>query len=378
LNQAVQLLEVTKSFKDTQAVKGVTLEIGEGEFFSLLGPSGCGKTTLLRMIAGFEQPTTGKVIISGKDMTRVPPHKRSVNMVFQNYALFPHLTVFDNVAFGLRAMKSCPSSEIYGKVTEALNLVRLAHLTGRYPRELSGGQQQRIAFARAIVNKPSVLLMDEPLSALDPRIRDEMQAELARFKAELNITFVMVTHDQSEAFALSDRIAVFNNGLMEQLGTPEEIYEKPASAFVADFIGETNLLTGRVAAVKGALVQVEILGELVFWATSEPGAHKVGDEVTVWTRTDGMTIAAGDDFSPDNVSVLKGTLVQRSYQGAAVDFRVKLSGLQHIIVRSWANEGADLKPGDEVTVLLPVDKVRALGASAPSASPAALQAPAQA
>ena len=363
MNKAVQLLDVTKSFKDTQAVKGVSLEIGEGEFFSLLGPSGCGKTTLLRMIAGFEQPTTGKVIISGKDMTRVPPHKRSVNMVFQNYALFPHLTVFDNVAFGLRAMKSCAKSEIPAKVNEALSLVRLAHLTGRYPRELSGGQQQRIAFARAIVNKPSVLLMDEPLSALDPRIRDEMQAELARFKAELNTTFVMVTHDQSEAFALSDRIAVFNNGLMEQLGTPEEIYERPASAFVADFIGETNLLTGKVGAVKGSLVQVELGGEIFIWSTSEDGAHRVGDEVTVWTRTDGLTIGADPHtVSPqENVNVLNGTLVQRSYQGAAVDFRVQLSGRQHIIVRSWTNEGSDLKPGDPMAVLLPVDKVRTLG-----------------
>lgn len=372
MNQAVQLLEVTKSFKDTQAVRGVSLEIGEGEFFSLLGPSGCGKTTLLRMIAGFEQPTTGKVIISGKEMTRVPPHKRSVNMVFQNYALFPHLTVFDNVAFGLRAMKSCAQSEIAGKVTEALDLVRLSHLTGRYPRELSGGQQQRIAFARAIVNKPSVLLMDEPLSALDPRIRDEMQAELARFKTELNTTFVMVTHDQSEAFALSDRIAVFNNGLMEQLGTPEEIYEKPASAFVADFIGETNLLTGKINALKGGLAQIELLGEILLWVTSEAGAGSIGENITVWTRTDGMSIAGDQQAvsSADSVNVLHGTLVQRSYQGAAVDFRIKLSGLQHIIVRSWTNEGSELKPGDLITVHLPVDKVRTLGA--PKATQAVL------
>jgi spermidine/putrescine transport system ATP-binding protein len=179
---AVESVNVTKSFQDVQAVKGISLAVGEGQFFSLLGPSGCGKTTLLRMIAGFETPTTGQILVSGKDMAGVPPHKRPVNMVFQSYALFPHLTVFENVAFGLKVGKKCPSADISERVKEALSLVRLPHVAERYPRELSGGQQQRIAFARAIVNKPFVLLLDEPLSALDPHIRQEMQAELARFK----------------------------------------------------------------------------------------------------------------------------------------------------------------------------------------------------
>jgi spermidine/putrescine transport system ATP-binding protein len=352
---AIVIDNVTKTFADVQAVKGITLTIGEGEFFSLLGPSGCGKTTLLRMIAGFEHQTSGQVLIRGNDMTGVPPHKRPVNMVFQSYALFPHMSVFENVAFGLKIKKSCPSAEIAQRVEEALTLVRLPHLAHRYPRELSGGQQQRVAFARAIVNKPFVLLLDEPLSALDPRIREEMQTELARFKRELGITFVMVTHDQSEAFALSDKVAVFNAGQLEQIGTPQDIYERPRSAFVADFIGHTNVLQAKVVEQQGQLTVVALPGDTRIFGTLADGASvEKDDDVTVWIRTDAIDVILSTDPEPavssKDFNVLSGTIIHRSYQGNTSDFIIKTGELT--VTASIETARALQVSGAEVTLTM--------------------------
>src|SRR4051794_29611312 len=258
---AIQLLGVAKEFhahgEVVAAVKQVDLAIEQGEFFSMLGPSGCGKTTTMRMIAGFEEPTRGSVLLYGKDVTGVPPNHRDVNMVFQSYALFPHMSVFENVAFGLRR-KGVAKGEITTRVGEMLDIVGLSGREKRRPRELSGGQQQRVALARALVNGPRALLLDEPLGALDLKLRQAMQVELKRIQREVGITFVYVTHDQGEALTMSDRIAVMNDGLIEHLGTPREIYEHPATKFVAGFIGTSNLLDGVVTAVSGALAVVEI------------------------------------------------------------------------------------------------------------------------
>ena len=237
----IALERVSKRFGNAEAVRDVSLAIGDGEFFSLLGPSGCGKTTTLRMIAGFETPDSGQVVLEGTDVTAVPANRRPVNMVFQQYALFPHMTVYENVAFGLK-MAHVPRSEHKVRVTEILRVVSLDGYERRRPRQLSGGQQQRVALARALVNRPAALLLDEPLGALDVKLRRHMQLELKRIQHELGTTFVYVTHDQEEALAMSDRIAVMNDGHVEQLGTPREIYEHPASAFVADFVGTVNVL----------------------------------------------------------------------------------------------------------------------------------------
>ena len=246
---AIELAGVTKEFHSgsevVSAVRQMDLRIAEGEFFSMLGPSGCGKTTTMRMIAGFEEPTAGTVWLHGKDVTWDPPNKRDVNMVFQSYALFPHMSVFENVAFGLRR-RQVPGDQITRQVGEILEIVDLTGRENRRPRELSGGQQQRVALARALVNHPRALLLDEPLGALDLKLRQAMQVELKRIQREVGITFVYVTHDQGEALTMSDRIAVMNDGVIEHLGTPRQIYEHPASRFVAGFIGTSNLLTGRV------------------------------------------------------------------------------------------------------------------------------------
>ncbi|MGD1949710.1 MAG: ABC transporter ATP-binding protein [Leptolyngbyaceae cyanobacterium] len=241
----VELRDIVKTFGEDVAVQGLNLQIRQGEFFSILGPSGCGKTTTLRMIAGFETPTSGELTIQGQPMNGVPAHRRSVNTVFQSYALFNHMSVWDNVAFGLK-IKKIPRNELRKQVGEALMLVQMETFAKRYPAQLSGGQRQRVALARALVNHPAVMLLDEPLGALDLKLRKQMQVELSNLHQRLGITFIMVTHDQEEALSLSDRIAVMKDGHIEQVGAPHEIYEHPTTAFVADFIGDTNLLSGRV------------------------------------------------------------------------------------------------------------------------------------
>ncbi|MEM1311475.1 MAG: ABC transporter ATP-binding protein [Cyanobacteria bacterium P01_H01_bin.153] len=252
----VELQQVAKYFNGEAAVRDISLAIREGEFFSILGPSGCGKTTTLRLIAGFEQPTQGNILIQGQSMRRVPAHRRSVNTVFQSYALFNHMTVKDNIAFGLR-IKRLGRSQVQQRVIDALRLVKMESFANRYPAQLSGGQQQRVALARALVNRPAVMLLDEPLGALDLKLRKQMQVELSNLHQQLGITFVMVTHDQEEALSLSDRIAVMKDGDIEQIGTPSEIYDHPKTPFVADFIGDTNLLRGEVNFTDSQMLRVQ-------------------------------------------------------------------------------------------------------------------------
>src|SRR5437868_5560929 len=237
----VQLIDLVKRFGEVAAVDGINLEMPGGEFFSMLGPSGCGKTTTLRMIAGFEQPTEGQILLDGSDMAYTPPHKRNVNTVFQSYALFPHLSVYDNVGFGLRRQRR-PKAEIRQRVADALELVQLTSFEKRKPTQMSGGQQQRVALARALVLKPAVLLLDEPLGALDAKLRKQLQLEIKALQERVGITFIYVTHDQEEAITMSDRIAVMNAGHVEQEAPPEEIYEEPSTVFVADFLGISNLM----------------------------------------------------------------------------------------------------------------------------------------
>ncbi|ASC69401.1 ABC transporter protein [Halomicronema hongdechloris C2206] len=251
----VELRQVSKSFDGEPAVRAANLAIHQGEFFSILGPSGCGKTTVLRMIAGFEVPSAGEIIIRGRPMGRVPAYRRPVNMVFQNYALFDHLSVWDNVAFGLR-LQRVGRAQLAQRVQQALHLVKMENFAQRFPSYLSGGQQQRVALARALVNRPAVMLLDEPLGALDLKLRKQMQVELSNLQRTLGITFIMVTHDQEEALSLSDRIAVMQAGRIEQVGSPSEIYEYPKTPFVADFIGETNLLSGQIQQHQGTHLRV--------------------------------------------------------------------------------------------------------------------------
>jgi spermidine/putrescine transport system ATP-binding protein len=278
----IALDQVTKRFGTFCAVDDAHFEIPRGEFFSLLGPSGCGKTTTLRMIAGFEAPTSGRICLEGRDVSRVPPYRRNVNTVFQHYALFPHMSVFDNVAFGPRS-KRLSRKDTTQRVHELLDVVRLADFARRKPAQLSGGQQQRVALARALVNYPSALLLDEPLGALDLKLRQAMQLELKRIQREVEITFVYVTHDQEEALTMSDRIAVMNEGRVEQIGTPQEIYHQPESVFVANFIGTANLLPARVERA-GARAVVVLPGER---RTEVPAGHTTldaGAAATVMVR----------------------------------------------------------------------------------------------
>lgn len=295
---AVKLQNITKIFPGgVTAVDNMNLEIPQGEFFTMLGPSGCGKTTTLRMIAGFELPTSGDIFIDGKEMSRVQPNRRPVNTVFQNYALFPHLTVEQNVAFGLR-LKRVPAAETQRRVKEALEMVQLPGMEKRKPSQLSGGQQQRVALARALVNEPAVLLLDEPLGALDLKLRKAVQLELKQLQSELGITFIYVTHDQEEALTMSNRIAVMSNGLVQQMGKPREIYEYPVNRFVADFIGETNFVDGTVQEVS-EFVRVEVNGLRMLGAVGQTQVTS-GQKVTLAIRPEKMNL-----YPPGKMDVLE-------------------------------------------------------------------------
>ncbi|GII16904.1 ABC transporter ATP-binding protein [Planomonospora parontospora] len=321
---AIELDGVVKEYlargEVVQAVRGVTLTIAEGEFFSLLGPSGCGKTTTMRMIAGFEEPSRGTVRLHGRDVTDVPPDKRDVNMVFQSYALFPHMNVWENVAFGLKR-KKVPAAEITRRVGEMLEIVDLTGREKRRPREMSGGQQQRVALARALVNRPRALLLDEPLGALDLKLRQAMQIELKRIQREVGITFVYVTHDQSEALTMSDRIAVMNDGLVEQLAGPREIYERPATAFVAGFIGTSNLLRGTVDRVESGSAVLRLGEEGRVLVAEAP--HRAGDAIAVTVRPEKITISTEEPAG--GVSAVRGTVSEVVYLGLYNSYAVSLA-----------------------------------------------------
>jgi spermidine/putrescine transport system ATP-binding protein len=321
----IQLIDLEKRFREVRAVDGVSLEIHTGEFFSLLGPSGCGKTTTLRMIGGFELPTGGRILLRGRDVTDEPPDKRPVNMVFQNYALFPHLDVGDNVAFGLKR-RSVAKPEIGRRVGAALELVHLTGFEHRKPNQLSGGQQQRVALARALVNEPNVLLLDEPLGALDLKLRRRLQLELKRIQVEVGITFVYVTHDQEEALTMSDRIAVMHAGKVEQLGTPEELYERPTSRFVADFIGTTNLLHGEIVGANGSASDVRLdSGEI---CRIKAGAGSIGDVIDVSLRPESIRLCSTtpDTDRSNGGWTIDGTIEQAAYLGATVQYQVRSRG----------------------------------------------------
>src|SRR5436190_8502083 len=299
---AIALTGVSKRFGSHTAVNGVTLEIAEGEFFSMLGPSGCGKTTTVRMIAGFETPDVGRVVLEGNDVTTVSANKRPVNMVFQQYALFPHMTIYDNVAFGLK-VKRVPRAQHRDRINELLSVVDLEGLENRRPKQLSGGQQQRVALARALVNRPAALLLDEPLGALDVKLRKHMQLELKRIQHELGTTFVYVTHDQEEALAMSDRIAVMNRGEVEQLGSPREIYERPETAFVADFIGSLNAFDLRIDELVGDNAVMR-LGESDRIVVPVGGGHGTGETLRAAVRPERVHIAPAGTTKADGGSHL--------------------------------------------------------------------------
>ncbi|MCJ7712612.1 MAG: ABC transporter ATP-binding protein [Chloroflexi bacterium] len=313
-----------KQFGEVNAVDGVSLEIRAGEFFSLLGPSGCGKTTTLRMIGGFELPTSGQILLRGRDITNDPPERRPVNMVFQSYALFPHLSVAENVAFGLRR-RGTDKAEITRRVGAALELVRLPDFGKRKPDQLSGGQQQRVALARALVCEPTVLLLDEPLGALDLKLRRQLQVELKRVQLEVGITFIYVTHDQEEALALSDRIAVMDHGRVEQLGTPEELYDAPRTRFVAGFIGTTNLLAGTIESVEPGGVVIRLDGGERCLA---PSGMAAGTAIDLAIRPEAITIVPDDQSMQTDgpMSALRGRVLQSAYLGTSVSHQVRTDG----------------------------------------------------
>jgi spermidine/putrescine transport system ATP-binding protein len=329
---AVEMQDVLKQFITPEggvlaAVNHVTMQIKDGEFFSLLGPSGCGKTTSLRMIAGFEMPTSGEIFIHGKEMSQVPAFQRPVNTVFQQYALFPHMTVEQNIGFGLE-MKGISKAERSRRVSQALEMVRLPGMEMRRPKQLSGGQQQRVALARALVNKPEVLLLDEPLGALDLKLRKEMQLELKTLQREVGITFIYVTHDQEEALTMSDRIAVMSRGVVLQIGKPEEIYERPASKYVADFIGETNFVDGVVKTQNGSLVEVELPGTATVCVESSR-TFTSGQPVSVAVRPEKLRL----NSELTNGNNLRGRVEDVIYIGTDTHYGVRFAGGQKVRVR---------------------------------------------
>jgi len=321
----VGLYGVTKRFGDMVAVDNVTITVGRGEFFSMLGPSGCGKTTSLRMIAGFEEPDEGRVELTGRDIVGAAPYKRNVNTVFQSYALFPHLTVGDNVAFGLRRKKEkIAKSDIQARVKRYLALVELQGYEDRRPSQLSGGQQQRVALARALVNEPAVLLLDEPLGALDLKLRKQMQLELMRIQREVGVTFVYVTHDQEEALVMSDRIAVMSQGKVEQIGFPEDIYERPATRFVAGFIGTSNIIEAPVTGRVGDLLQVEAApGDRLLVPAPAGRALSPGDMLAFTVRPEKLRVTPENEPVADRLCTIAGTVVDVVYQGVSTQLVVR-------------------------------------------------------
>ena len=322
----LKLTNITKSFGDFVAVDDLTLTIPEGSFFALLGPSGCGKTTTLRMIAGLEEPTNGKIEIGTTDITDTRPYQRPVNTVFQNYALFPHLTIFENIAFGLRRRGI---KDVKAEVEKALKLVELPHLADRKPTQLSGGQQQRIALARAIVNRPALLLLDEPLGALDLKLRRQMQIELKWIQTQVGLTFVHVTHDQEEAMTMADTIAVMNEGRIEQMGTPEDLYENPRTVFVANFLGQSNLIKGQIVGTDGDNNIIEVHGQKVTVAKNR--SHSDGNSVLIGIRPEKIDIDYENEPADGNV-LRGGKVVDVSFIGVSTQYQVEMPWGQELMV----------------------------------------------
>ena len=339
----VRLENVSKVFKETVAVDDVSLEIAEGEFFSLLGPSGCGKTTTLRMIGGFAEPTSGQIFLGDRDVSGLPPYRRDVNTVFQSYALFPHLDVHENVAFGLKR-KKVSGSEIRTRVEEILALVDLAGFGERRPTQLSGGQQQRVALARALVNRPQVLLLDEPLGALDLKLRKQMQLELKRIQSEVGITFIYVTHDQDEAMTMSDRIAVMNAGRMEQVGEPHDVYELPATDFVAGFLGASNLLDGEIESADGALAKVRLQAGSTVSLPADRLPARQGD-IAIGVRPEKIRIepSGGAVGSETDENSIAAQVLVSTYIGVSTSYECRTLDGSKVVVYAQ-NIGNSVRP----------------------------------
>lgn len=352
----VELRNVFKSFDGEIAVQGIDLDVRKGEFFSILGPSGCGKTTILRIIAGFETPTSGDLLVQGRSMVKVPPYQRPVNTVFQSYALFSHLNVEDNIAFGLK-IKNLSRSLIKDRVRESLKLVQLEALAKRFPNQLSGGQQQRVALARALINRPAVLLLDEPLGALDLKLRKEMQLELTRLHRQLKMTFVMVTHDQEEALSMSDRIAVVAEGKVEQVGTPSQIYDRPQSQFVAEFIGDTNLIPGKIEGSHPSML----------WIKTDDGQKlqvqpiQLGDRpltsgrVMVNVRPEKIQLLRSQPTVTEPLNWYEGSIVEVMYLGTHVNCVVRTRSGLSLIVRQPTPTDVEKIPGPVYLAWKPQD-----------------------
>jgi spermidine/putrescine transport system ATP-binding protein len=350
----LELRGLTKRFGDFTAVDRLALEVASGEFLTLLGASGSGKTTTLRMIAGFELPSAGDILMAGAPITQLPPYKRDINTVFQHYALFPHMSVRANVEYGLK-MKGVPAAERTARVDEALELVQLSPLAARAPRQLSGGQQQRVALARALVNRPRMLLLDEPLGALDLKLRKEMQLELKHLQTGLGITFLYVTHDQEEALTMSDRIVLMRQGGVAQIGTPRDLYDRPVSRYVADFIGETNLLAGRVVEVTHGMVTLKV-GESTLRGLAESA---LAPDTQAWLTVRPEAIRLRDGAPPDGWNAVPGTLVDTVYAGSAVRAHVELPGGRRVVANLAPGEVP--APGAQVTLTWPVERGRCVG-----------------
>ncbi len=353
----VVLKGVTKKYGPITALRTMDLRIEEGEFITLLGPSGCGQTTTLRLIAGFIDPTSGQILLGEDDITDLPPRKREIGMVFQDYALFPHLTIKENVAFPLRERKSDPS-KIDQRVSELLDLVRLPGVESRYPSELSGGQAQRIAVARAVAYPPRVLLMDEPLGALDLKLRETMQIELRRIQQELRITTVFVTHDQTEAMTMSDRIVVMNDGRIEQIGTAEEIYDHPVNAFVADFVGRINLFDGVLVGRDQDQSVVEIFGGVRVKVAGSPSEEE--KKLCIGIRPENLELLPSD-VGATQANVINGTVVGRTFSGNLVDFYVEVGNNQPVLVEVPAARRS-FEVGDKVQIVWGAEAGVVLGA----------------
>ncbi len=352
----VALEDVTKVFEDAAAVDHLNLEIFEGEFFSLLGPSGCGKTTTLRMVGGFEEPTSGRILLGGRDVTYLAPYHRDVNTVFQSYALFPHLNVFDNVAFGLRRQK-LTKVEVARRVGSMLEIVDLPHYEKRKASQLSGGQQQRVALARALVNEPTLLLLDEPMSALDAKLRRQMQIELKRIQSQVGITFLYVTHDQEEAMTMSDRLAVMRSGKIEGIGSPRDVYDSPSTEFVATFLGASNLLGGEVTGEVGALSTVTLAdAATVSVPTERVPALGGATAVKVGVRPEKISIGVAAADVPAGHNVLRGRVRVSTFTGVGNQYLVDaVSGVELTVYAQ--NIGQELAPrsGDEVVLTWPIE-----------------------
>jgi spermidine/putrescine ABC transporter ATP-binding subunit len=350
MSYQLELHHVFKLFGSVKAVDDVSLDIEHGEFLTLLGPSGSGKTTTLNMIAGFEIPTNGDILLENEDITTVAPNSRGIGMVFQNYALFPHMTVYENIAFPLK-MRKITSDKIRTMTGEALELVKLPGFETRYPNQLSGGQQQRIALARAIVFHPKILLMDEPLGALDKKLRDHMRLEIKHLQESLNVTVIYVTHDQEEALTMSDRIAIMNDGRIVQLDTPVELYESPANLFVAGFIGESNFLQGRVAETNGDSAAIETKEGLKVWV-NRPAQMESGEEFSVAVRPEKIQVLADEQGSPDEIiNRFTGRIEEIVYLGEAKIYRFSLA--PDVIIEAKVQSGPDAhkyEVGDKIVV----------------------------